>query len=374
MIVEDIALTMTYGVGVKSSVHLLDIFGSAERVFAASTDELIAKAEARNEVARNIVERKAFSMAEREIAYCAKHNIKAIASTDAEYPKFLREINDYPHVIYVKGSVEALSKRCLSIVGTREATEYGKLMCMNLVRGLAQRVPDICIVSGLAFGIDSEAHRAALAENVPTVAVLPCTLSEIVPAQHANIAKSIVDNGGALVSELHSQVKQKGVFYTPRNRIIAALSVGTVVIESPADGGSLITVAYADGYNRTVMAYPGRANDRMSSATNRLIHNQKAQMVMSADDVINELMWDVNLPDIRARPRPANIELTADDVGLLNCFRSNDPLAITDIAELSGMDIGMLSALLLGLEVSGAVRLLPGNRYERLIAIDTIKK
>lgn len=366
MTVEDIALQLTPGIGVKGAVHLLDTFGDARRIFAASEEELLDRARLRPAAARQIVQRKGFAAAEREIEYCRRNGLTAIASTDPEYPPLLREIPDYPHVIYVKGNVAALSMRCLSIVGTRDATPYGQVMSNRLVEGLAERVPGLCIVSGLAFGIDAAAHRAALAHGVPTVAVLANALPGVTPAQHTDIARDILAHDGALITELHSQSKQTGDFYLARNRIIAALSAGCLVVESPASGGSLVTAHYADGYDRTVMALPGRATDRNSAGCNHLIANRKAHLVTSAEDIVRELMWDLGTDPALLRPKAPEPQLTKDEAGLLGCFRTDDPLSSAALAELTGLDPGELSALLLGLELAGAVRQLPGNRYMKL--------
>ena len=367
MTIEDIALQMTPGIGVKGAVHLLGVFGSARDIFAAAPDELAGEAGLREEIAREIVRRRGFAAAEKELEHCRRNGIAAIASTDPEYPPLLREIPDYPHVLYIKGDTAALSARCLSVVGTRNATPYGQTMCNRLVEGLAAQVPGLCIVSGLAFGIDVAAHRAALAAGVPTVAVLANPLPEVTPAQHTAVARDILDHGGALVTELHSQTRQNGTAYIARNRIIAGLSAGCIVVESPDSGGSLVTAHCADDYDRSVMAVPGRATDRMSAGTNHLIRNRKAQLVLTADDIVRELMWDLGAEPATLRPKPATPQLTPDETGLLGCFRTDDPLSHETLSELSGLDPGELATLLVGLELAGAVRQLPGNRYMKLI-------
>ena len=158
MTIEDIALQMTPGIGVKGAVHLLGIFGDARGIFAAAPEELAMKAALREDIIRNIVHRKGFAAAEKELGYCRRNSISAIASTDPEFPALLREIPDYPHVLYLKGNAAALSARCVAMVGTRRATPYGQTMCNRLVEGLAAQVPGLCIVSGLAFGIDVAAQ------------------------------------------------------------------------------------------------------------------------------------------------------------------------------------------------------------------------
>lgn len=366
MTIEDIALQMTPGIGLKGAVHLLEVFGDAQRIFAASYEELTERAGLRADPARQIVRRKGFAAAEKELAFCRRHGIEVLASTDPQYPALLHEIPDYPHVLYVKGDAEILSGRCLSVVGTREATPYGQLMCDRLVQGLAERVPRLVIVSGLAFGIDVAAHRAALAAGVPTVAVLANSLPDVMPTQHTGVAREIVERGGALVTELHSQSKQNGNFYLARNRIIAGLGAGCVVVESPASGGSLVTADYANGYDRTVMAAPGRATDRMSAGTNTLIRNDKARLILSSEDIVREMAWDFGADPATLHGKAATPQLTPDEAGLLGCFRTDDPLSVETLGELSGLNPGELAALLLGLELSGAVRQLPGNRYLRI--------
>lgn len=302
---EDIALQMTPGIGVKSAVHLLECFGSAARIFAATEEELTGRAALRPEAARQIVRRKGFPAAERELEHCRRNGLTAVASTDPQYPALLRETPDYPHVLYIKGDAEALTARCIAVVGTRDATPYGQHMCNRLIEGLAERVPGLCIVSGLAFGIDAAAHRAAL-------------------------------------------------------------GAGCVVVESPDSGGSLVTAHCADSYDRTVMAVPGRATDRSSAGTNHLIRNRKAQLVLTAGDIVRELMWDLGPDPATLRPKVPTPELTPDEAGLLGCFRTNDPVTTEHLAGASGLDPGTLATLLVGLELAGAVRQLPGNRYMKL--------
>lgn len=366
MIVEDIALQLTPGIGAKGAAHLLEVFGDAGRIFEASIEELTGQAQLRLDLAQRIVRRKEFCAAERELKYCRRHGIVPIASTDPEYPPLLRDIPDYPTVLYLSGDPAVLSARCLSIVGTRKGTAYGETMCDRLVSGLAERVPDLAIVSGLAFGNDAAAHRAALASQVPTVAVVANPLPEVTPAQHTALAREIIAQGGALISENHSQTKQNGTGYLARNRIIAALSTGCLVVESPENGGSLVTAACADSYQRTVMALPGRVTDPCSKGTNHLITTRKAAMIRSAGDIIRELGWDLDSVAAARNPRPVTEQLTPDEAGLLACFRTGDPLPVEELAEQSGLDPGALTTLLVGLELAGAVRQLPGNRYMKI--------
>ena len=360
---------MVKGLGVKGVVRLLECFGSASNIFAQSVDSLIGEAELREDVARNVASRSSFAAAERELKYCRKHGIRPVASTDSEYPQIMRETSDYPHVLYVNGSVEALSKRTITFVGTRRMTHYGERVCNELVRGLAERLPDLCVVSGLAYGIDAAIHRAALSNGVPTVAVIANALPDVTPTAHTALARDIVAHGGAIVTELHSQTHQNGSYYISRNRVMAAASYGTVVIESGASGGSLATAGFADGYNRAVMAVPGRITDLYSLGANILIRNRKAQPVLSAEDIISELMWDMDLPVetvIAAKTDDVAASLLPVERRILECFGNSDTASTSELSERSGMSFGELAAHLMSMEIAGAVRQLPGNIFERL--------
>ncbi|MDE7129379.1 MAG: DNA-processing protein DprA, partial [Alistipes sp.] len=355
MTIFDLALTMTPGLGVKGTAHLLECFASADEIFAASSHELISRAALHEEVARRIVRREGLRAAEREAEYCRRHGISIVASTDAEYPPLMRLTADYPHVIYVRGSIEALHMRTLSMVGTREISPSGQHLCDRLVKELSERIPDLCIVSGLAYGVDAACHRAALAYGARTVAVIANALPDVTPAPHRRLAEEIVARGGAIVSELHSQRRQNGALFLARNRIIAAMSQGLVVVESPASGGSLATAAMADGYDRTVMALPGRITDVSSRGTNNLIRNHKARLVMTADDIIEDMMWDTASATTHSHDSRADIVLSAAEATLLACFTDGD-IDRDRLADASGLSPGELSQLLMDLELKGAVR------------------
>ena len=363
MPLESIALTFVPNLGVRGAAYLLEQFGSARAVYAASADELRERGALREDIIGAIVSRKGMAEAERELAYCAKHGIKAIAADSEEYPPLLREADDFPAVLYVRGNVEALHHRSVAFVGTRKISSYGQRMCDKLVGEVGQVAPDAVVVSGLAFGVDGASHRAALAYGLKTVAVLANALPSVSPAAHRALAEDILSSQGAIVSELNSQTKQNGRLFISRNRIIAALSAGTVIVESPASGGSLSTAAFADGYNRAVMAVPGRVGDVNSLGTNLLIRNRKAQLVLSGQDIASELMWDLEGSPVVADVAEER-ELSPEQERLLSLFDS-DPLTIDTLLERSGMSAGELSLHLMNLEFAGLLHQLPGKAYEK---------
>ncbi len=362
MTLEDIALTLQPGIGPRTAAHLLQIFGDARTIYATSLQALEREAGLRHDLAEALVRRSAHAQAEKELRHMERHGIEAIASTDDAYPTLLRECPDYPHVLYLKGDPSVLQRRLLSMVGTRKFTPtYASTVCNRLVEGLAERIPDLCIVSGLAFGIDKECHAAALRCGVPTIAVVACPLPEITPAQHTAFAREIVERGGAIVSELHSATKQNGALFLARNRIIAGLSAGTVIVQSEAEGGSLQTAAMAESYHRSLMAVPGDITRPNARGTNRLIRDQRAVLIESAEDIIRELMWDTD-PHIGPKPPRAAAALSEDAQRVLACFPEGEAISIDRIAEKTALDPGTLGELLFELETEGAIGFQPGNR------------
>ena len=238
-------------------------------------------------------------------------------------------------------------------------------MCDKLVVELHDTCPEAVVVSGLAYGVDGACHRAALACGATTVGVVANALPDVTPTVHERLAQDMIASGGAVVTELNSQTKQNGRYFIPRNRIIAALSAGVVVVESAESGGSLSTAAFADGYNRAVMAVAGRAVDANSMGCNALIRNRKAQMILSGRDIVEELHWELGLSEVphqKCEPLP----LTDEEAQFMALF-TDEPLSLEVLQLRSGMSAGELSLMLMNLELSGAVRQLPGKLYEKLL-------
>ena len=368
MTIEDFMLLFTRGIGSRGAAHLVDYFGSAEELFSASRSEIVEGAGLRGELADRLLSMEGREAARREVEYCRKHNIRAIAATDAEYPIPLREAVDRPHILFVRGEVDALSMRTLSMVGTREVSPSGMHVCEKLIGGLAPLVDDLCIVSGLAYGVDATCHRAAMNHDVTTVAVVASTLPEVSPAPHRTLAEDIVKRGGALVTELHSQTRQNGSYFLARNRIIAAISMGTLVVESPASGGSLTTADMADGYGRVVMAVPGRITDVSSFGCNNLIRSGKARLVLTPTDIIEDMGWSISKQcKCDKVVVDENLEaLSPTERMTLRAFDSSVMLDWAQLIEATGLTMGELSMVVMDLEMKGLIRSLPGKRYERV--------
>ncbi|MBQ8367058.1 MAG: DNA-processing protein DprA [Alistipes sp.] len=366
MTLEDLALLFVRGIGSRGAAHLVDHFGSAEEVYAASRAALIDDAKLRPELAERILAGEGMHEARGEVEYCRKHDIRIIATTDAEYPAPLREASDRPHVLFVRGNVEALSMRTLSMVGTREISPSGLHVTDKLIGDLAAAVDDLCIVSGLAYGVDSACHRAALTHGATTVAVVASVLPEITPTPHRALAEDIIRSGGAIVSELHSRTKQNGNLFIARNRIIAGMSSGIVIVESPATGGSLATAEMADSYGRTVMAVPGRITDGSSFGTNNLIRSGKARLILTATDIIDDLGWHITAHEPMPAVESDDSDLNPNERLILSVFDSAATLDHAALLTATGLSIGELAMEMMELELKGHIRALPGKRYEKI--------
>ncbi len=299
MLIDDIALTMHPEVGCRTVIHLLERFGSAERVYAATEQELCQEAGLKPSVVRSISRRETHLKAKKELDFVTRRHLRVLTSDFPEYPARLRECGDYPHVLYVSGNLDFNRGHWLSVVGTRKITPYGSRVCETLIGELARIVPDLVVVSGLAYGVDVAAHRAALKYGVPTVGVLGHPITRIYPPQHTDTARRMVTQGGAVLSEFASDEEPSRAGFVQRNRLIAGLSEGTLIVESAARGGSLITADMTDGYHRTLMAIPGRVGDLYSEGTNQLIRTLKAQMVCSGADIVEVMNWDAALAEPR---------------------------------------------------------------------------
>lgn len=364
MLIDDIALTLQPRIGPRTAAHLLACFGTAGELYEATAGEIVARAELNPDLASQIAAKSCHRLAQQELAYCNKNGVTVIPSTSEDYPTLLRECGDHPHVLYYKGERVALgNRRTLSIVGTRRMSAYGQKVCERLISELASMYPDLVIVSGLAYGVDGASHRAALAHGAATVAVLPNPVTTIYPSQHARLAEEMIARGGGIVSEYNSRTKMKGVTFLARNRIIAGMSAGTLIVESPAKGGSMITARLAEGYDRSVMAVPGRIGDTMSEGTNRLIATERARMVCSGEDIARELMWDIHKTGAATVFDPSVLSPGAQK--LLIHIREGETISIDALACDSEMSVAELAPLLFELECEGAVRMLPGKLYEK---------
>jgi DNA processing protein len=358
-----LALTLIPGVGSITAKQLIAYCGNAERVLTSPSKALLRIPDVGTALVGAIDASKhtALSRAAQELEFMEKNGVQALSFLDKNYPERLRSCEDSPVILYAKGNAALNAPKVISIVGTRSATAYGRQQCENLVRDMAGLYAPL-VVSGLAFGIDVCAHRAALANGLPTVAVMGHGLDMVYPAQHLNVAREMLQQGGALLSDFTSKCRMDPSNFVKRNRIVAGMADATIVVESAEKGGALITADMAFGYSRDVMAFPGRVGDKASAGCLKLIKSNKAALIESAADVAYFLGWDV--------PRKAPVqqslfapELSDDEKTLLAFLPAAEAQSIDAICRSTGLAMPKASAALLNLEFSGLVKALPGKMF-----------
>ena len=300
-----------------------------------------------------------------EIEFAEKHGIAILTPDNPAYPKRLLEVCvDAPLALYHKGNTNLNAIHSLAIVGTRTCTEYGRDMVNNIVSELAKFFPNVLIVSGLAYGTDINAHRAALDNNLPTVALLAHGLDKIYPSVHRNTAQRMMEQGG-LLTEYHSFTKMEPVYFLQRNRLIAGIAEGTLVVESKERGGALTTARCANEYNLTVMACPGRANDPASVGCNQLIATNRAALVTSAVDIVRTLGWEVPKDKLQVLPSFFDDDLASEERMVLNALQ-DEPTHLSAILTTTGMSAPTVMAALSELEFRGIVRQMPGTQWRKI--------
>ena len=359
-----IAFASLQGMGVDLARKLLDVVGSEEQFFAMSEKDLRSLTRGRSKIYRDDYRRECLDKAVAEETFVSDHKIGAVYFTDSSYPRRLLEAPDAPAMIYTLGHCNLESSHVISVVGTRHATQYGIRFCDTLIGELAQRLPDLVVVSGLAYGIDIAAHRAALKYGVPTVAVLPRGLNRIYPATHRSDAVDIVKHGGMLLTDYTSQDAVQKSNFLARNRIVAALSDCTVIVESAGSGGALVTASLAMSYNRDVMAVPGRCGDEFSTGCNKLIATNKAALITCADDLMSAMRWE------GANPGPVQLnlfpELTKEEQAVIDVIRNHGEIHLNTLADALQQPVYKLMSVLVELDCKNVIATLPGCRYTLL--------
>lgn len=357
-----IALSITPGIGGILARNMVAYVGSVEGIFEESVKTL-QKIPGIGEInARRIKDSNVLVKAEREIKFIEKHKIDVQFYTDKNFPRRLKTCIDAPIIIYTKGNLNLNEQRIVSIVGTRNATNYGKQVCEELVQKFAERNYKVLIVSGLAYGIDIQSHKSAIKFNIPTVGVVGHGLDKIYPSLHAETARKMLENGG-LVTDFPSETKIDPSNFIRRNRIIAGLSDATIVVESAAKGGALITAEIASSYNRDVFAFPGRAGDVYSKGCNQLIRNSGANLIEGIDDLEFFMGWEQSAKKQVVQPS-LFVELNADEERIVSLLRENGELFIDQISSELTIPVSRISAMLLTLEFKNVLVAMPGKMYK----------
>ncbi len=359
-----IALPLLPEVGLRTAHELIRFFGSAEAVFKANETDLLCIPNIRKDTVQLLLSCKtqALKRAEEELVFIEKNEVSTYYFEDEEYPYRLRECPDAPILLYGKGNLNLNNGRFLAVVGTRMPTDRGKQLCTNIVSELAEKTEDLTIVSGLAYGIDVTAHKAAISSGIPTLIIPGHGLDRIYPYSHRQVAVSALSTGGIL-TEYMSLTQPDRQNFVARNRIIAGLCDATLVIESKHKGGSLITADMANGYNREVFAVPGRPADIASAGCNALIKQQKAALVESADDIIAAMQWETNTVKSPVQTEIFT-DLTEEESMLLGMLRAaEDGMHVNLLVMESKLPYSQVTSTLLMMEMRGLVRSLPGSMY-----------
>jgi len=358
-----IALSMLSGVGPIKARNLISYVGSPEAVFKESKSKLQKIPGIGEFIASKINFKDVVLNAEQELKHISDNKIKPIFYLDANYPKTLAQHDDSPLVLYTKGDIDFNKNKFISIVGTRSMSHYGNEYCNKLVADIASQGFSPVIVSGMAYGVDYCAHSAALKNSLKTIAVLGNGLSTIYPSAHRELSEKIIKNG-ALVTEFPFNSKIDAANFVKRNRIIAAMSEATIVVESAAKGGSLITAEYAVQYARDVYAFPGRIGDKNSEGCNFLIKTNRAGLIESADDLIYNLSWEkTNKPQQNSE---IFIELTEDEQKIIDVLKKSEVVNVDVISYETKLPINKVLAALFNLEFNNVVKSLPGRMYSLL--------
>jgi len=356
-----IGLSLIPGVGDVVAKKLIAYCGSVEAVFNEKKSGLLKVPGVGTLLANAILSQKVLHRAEKEIAFIQKNNIQPLFYLDKNYPKRLKYCDDGPVMLYCKGQMDLNAQKIVSIVGTRQASDYGKKICAKIVEELVTH--NVLVVSGLAYGIDICAHKAALKNNLQTIGVVAHGLDRVYPSLHTSVAEKMQDNGG-LVTEFLSKTNPDRENFPQRNRIIAGLADAVIVVETGMRGGALITAEIANSYSRDVFAVPGRLNDPYSEGCNWFIKINKAALLQSVKDLEYLMGWEKKEGKKQSRQKKMFVELNPDEKVLINLLNDNGSLAIDLLCLKSKMSTSKVSSMLLNLEFSGVVKCLPGNVYQ----------
>jgi DNA processing protein len=356
-----IALTLVPNIGDVHAKALVNIYGDAQSIFKAKKKDL-ENIEGIGTVRAGCIKAfDNFQSSEEEIAFIEKYKITPLFITDKNYPKRLLNCYDSPTLLYYRGNADLNTSKIIAIVGTRHHTDYGKTVCEKLVEELAGE--NILVVSGLAFGIDTIAHKTSLKNNLQTVAVLAHGLDRIYPVQNKSLAKQMTEHGG-LLTEFISQTNPDKQNFPKRNRIVAGISDAVVVIETGKKGGSLITAELGNNYNKDVFAIPGRINDSKSEGCNYLIQNNKAALINSAEDLLELMNWRLVSKPAAKKQRELFIELSPDEQTMVDILQQKENIHIDELYFKSNLSSSAVAAALLMLEMQGIVASMPGKLYK----------
>ena len=351
-----IAVTMIPNIGPVLQKRLIQHFETASDIFTARKKELCAVDGISEWLAKQIKSWNDFSFAESELVFLEKHHICPLFINDKAYPQRLINCYDAPIMLYFKGHCNLNEQKIISIIGTRTNTLYGKQIAELIIEQLPKNV---LIVSGLAFGIDAIAHKAALKNELNTLGVLAHGLDDLYPAQHRSLAKEIVQQGG-LLTEFNQKTKPDKHNFPKRNRIVAGIADATIVIETAIKGGSMITADLAFQYNRELFAVPGKINDTKSAGCLKLIQENKANLYTSIEHFLTTMNWESK---IKSTINQLSIfaSLTPDEQLVVELINKKGQFALDELKNNVGFSSSKMASVLLSLELQNIIHIIPGK-------------
>ena len=363
-LVYQLAITMIPGIGAITARKLIDYLGSPEAVFREKSSSLRRIPGVGTHLSRQISTSDLVAEAEREIGQMQKYRISSVYYRDEAYPWRLKNCVDGPLLLFYRGKPAFERERMISIVGTRNASSYGREQTQAIIRELSEEYPDLVIISGLAYGIDITAHRSAMDNGLDTFAVMAHGLPTIYHASHPGSAAKILDKG-TFLSDFPTSMKPERNNFLRRNRIIAGLAEATVIIESGRKGGAMITADLASSYSREVFAIPGRTTDFRSAGCNRLIKDNVAALITSGKEIAQLLGWEQPARTNPVVPVVLN-NLSGDESKVLRELNEFPGLGLDILAVRTHIPVYKLSGLLLQMELNNWITVLPGNHYKAL--------
>lgn len=350
---------MLHGIGPRKARDLINKVGSIDLLFTKSPSALSKITKVKPIFFSSMKREDALKKSVDAVAFHEAKEIESVFYTNSKFPRRLSNCSDAPTMIYTKGNLDLNKYKFVSIVGTRQATQYGNEICRRLIESFVGK--NIAVISGLASGIDSYVHRYCLEYDVPTIAVLGHGLDRIYPSQNRTLAKNILKKG-ALITEFLPGTRPDRENFPKRNRIVAGMSDATIVVESKISGGSLITAYLAFGYDRDVFAFPGNINVETSQGCNALISQDKAHLVQSPFEFLKLMGWEEEGAKVNAQ-RTCFPDLTAIQTEIVGFIGKEQTVHVDIISTNLSIPISKLNAELFNLLLSGIISELPGKRY-----------
>ena len=358
----EIALTLIPGIGDVNGKKLVAYCGGAEAVFCEKKKALINISGITENIVNGILSKSVMKRAEEEMTFIEKNEIKPLFYLDPEYPKRLQHCHDSPMMLYYKGNADLNVMKVVGVVGTRNITDYGRYAVEKLIEDL--KCDNILVVSGLAYGVDAAAHRAALKYDLATVGVLGHGMQTFYPAENRKLSLKMLEKGGVLTEFVSGTLPDRENF-PKRNRIVAGMVDCLVVAESALKGGAMITADIANSYDREVFAIPGRIGDIYSEGCNNLIKTNKANLLTCATDIRYVMRWDVDTKVVAKQMRMFR-DFSEEEQKVVDAFKNKDIVHLDDIIVGTDLSPSKIASVLLSLEFDGVLTALPGKRYQKL--------